>query len=280
MAAVKTHEISVDGGGTLYAESAGDFSKPALVFVHGTGLTCDCWDVLFHRADLQRSAFLIRYDLRGFGRSQSFAVESINATSAAADFAAVVRATGKERATLVGWSLGATIAADVYASEAHASTLDAVVYVAPLPWIGPIQKAIAKPELAALVPGLFTMDNVELSLSTSAAFVGTLTQRPLPWGTRLAFIGASALSTPASRKAWLTRAMQPSRLQQAVREGKLRLLHLHGENDRQIDGKALEAQMREVFGDGFQVQHIANAGHALFIDQPDQAAGALIKFAA
>lgn len=89
-------------GGRLAYETAG--SGPALVFLHGFALDLRMWDAQFAR--FAATHRVVRYDLRGFGRSSLPA----GTYDHCADLAALLDHLGIERALLVGLSLGANIA--------------------------------------------------------------------------------------------------------------------------------------------------------------------------
>ena len=110
----------VDVGGTsLYYEVAG--AGAPVVLVHGFGLDRRMWD---EQVDVLAERFtVVRYDLRGFGRSNAERVEfwPTEGLRALLDFLKV------ERATLVGLSLGGIVAAD-FASE-HPERVERLVLV-------------------------------------------------------------------------------------------------------------------------------------------------------
>ena len=98
-----TGRVTVDGGSLFYeAAGAGD----AIVFIHGGNLDHRMWDAQF--VLLQRTHRVIRYDARGFGIS-SAVDRSFRAPD---DLAALLRAHGIAKATLVGLSMGGGIAID------------------------------------------------------------------------------------------------------------------------------------------------------------------------
>ena len=92
-------------GGRLFAMAEG--AGPALVLVHAGIVDSRAWDPL---VPLLTSAGhrVIRYDARGFGRSETDDVEFSNRD----DLIAILDGFGVERACLVGNSRGATIAFD------------------------------------------------------------------------------------------------------------------------------------------------------------------------
>jgi pimeloyl-ACP methyl ester carboxylesterase len=92
-------------GTRLYYETAG--AGPALVLVHGFSLDARIWDDQF--AVFAKRYQVVRYDLRGFGKS---ALPTGERYMDAADLKAVFDHLGIERATLVGLSKGGGIAID------------------------------------------------------------------------------------------------------------------------------------------------------------------------
>jgi len=91
-----------DGEGQLWVEVAGQ--GPALVFIHGFGLDMAMWDRQFEH--FSRTHQVIRYDLRGFGRSS----RPVGAYDHVADLVHLLKALGVSSASLVGLSLGANVA--------------------------------------------------------------------------------------------------------------------------------------------------------------------------
>lgn len=105
----------------LYYEVAG--SGHPLVLIHGGQLDSRMWDDQF--AAYAKSYRVIRYDVRGFGKSPA-------ATSVFADeedLAALLKTLNVQKAYVVGLSLGGRIAIDLMLT--HPDLVDAAVLVAP-----------------------------------------------------------------------------------------------------------------------------------------------------
>lgn len=96
-------------GARIHWEVEGPADAPALLLLHAGVATSAMWNPVWN--DLARDHRVVRYDLRGFGRTESTDVEFSNR----ADAIAVLDAAGVDRATLVGASRGGTIALDVAA---------------------------------------------------------------------------------------------------------------------------------------------------------------------
>jgi 3-oxoadipate enol-lactonase len=91
--------ITEANGARLYFETAG--SGEALVFMHGRGLDARMWDPQFEV--FAQHFLVIRYDMRGFGRSS---VPTAEGYSHAEDLHALLRFLRIQQAHLLGLSLG------------------------------------------------------------------------------------------------------------------------------------------------------------------------------
>jgi 3-oxoadipate enol-lactonase len=108
-------------GTRLYYEAAG--KGRAVVFIHGGLVDSRQWDDQFE--EFSKRYRVVRYDLRGFGRSASPAAGQ--QFSNLEDLCALLAFLKVERATLVGLSLGGIVAAD-FALE-HPNMVERLVLV-------------------------------------------------------------------------------------------------------------------------------------------------------
>lgn len=108
-------------GGRIYYETAG--AGHPLVLIHGGQMDRRMWDEQF--ALFSKSYRVIRYDVRGFGKSPA----STNVYADEEDLAALLKYLHVEKAYVVGLSLGGRVAIDF--ALTHADMLDAIVPVAP-----------------------------------------------------------------------------------------------------------------------------------------------------
>lgn len=105
----------------LYYEESG--RGPAVVLIHGGQLDRRMWDTQFR--DYARSYRVIRYDVRGYGRSQ----RPTQPYSDTKDLLSLLDALGVRRAHLVGLSLGGRIALDFVV--AHPDRVASLVLAGP-----------------------------------------------------------------------------------------------------------------------------------------------------
>ncbi len=93
-------------GAQLYVESAGDRRRPVLLFIHAGIAHSAMWDPQF--AEFARDHFVIRFDTRGFGKTNTTDVAFSNRL----DAVAVLDHFGVDKAVLIGCSRGGQIALD------------------------------------------------------------------------------------------------------------------------------------------------------------------------
>jgi 3-oxoadipate enol-lactonase len=93
-------------GGSFYYEVDGDPAHPTIVLIHAGVATLRMWDALV--PVLAATHRVIRYDTRGFGRTETTDVHF----SEVDDLFAVLDHLGVDRATLIGASRGGRIAID------------------------------------------------------------------------------------------------------------------------------------------------------------------------
>ena len=94
-------------GASLYYETDGHASKPALLLIHAGIANLRMWDPQIDA--LAAEHYVIRFDTRGFGQTSTEDVEFSNR----ADALAVLDHLGVARATVIGCSRGGTIAIDL-----------------------------------------------------------------------------------------------------------------------------------------------------------------------
>ena len=100
--------ISPDGT-LVYAEAVGMPSNPHLVFLHGFSLSTVVFDSIFHNTRYADAFYLVRYDIRGHGRSgKPKNPEAYASQRFAQDYATVANAFELKRPIFVGWSWGST----------------------------------------------------------------------------------------------------------------------------------------------------------------------------
>ena len=96
--------IASPTGSSLYVETCGPAGAPPIIFTHGWGMDSTYWR--YARQDLGDRFRLVLWDLPGLGKSKAAGKDAISLTAFAADLAALLDVTGRQRAVLVGHSIG------------------------------------------------------------------------------------------------------------------------------------------------------------------------------
>jgi len=94
-------------GATLYFETDGEASAPALLLIHAGIANLRMWDPQVDA--LKGGHYVVRFDTRGFGKTRTDDVEF----SDQADAVSILDHLGVERATVIGCSRGGRIAIDL-----------------------------------------------------------------------------------------------------------------------------------------------------------------------
>ena len=116
-------------GVDLCVETFGDPSDPAILLIHGSGASLDWWEDEFCERLRAGGRFVIRYDHRDTGQSVAYEPGRLGYTGddLVADAAGVIEAVGRERAHVVGISMGGAIA-QVLALE-HPRTVESLTLI-------------------------------------------------------------------------------------------------------------------------------------------------------
>ena len=139
--AVDTGYVTVPGG-RLYYEAQG--SGDPLVLVHGNAGDRRHWDLQV--SALSRRFRVIRYDVRGFGKSSVPMLDTPYANHE--DLLALLDQLRIDRAHLMGWSMGSAIAIDF--ALAHPERMRSLILVGP--WVNGIASPRAQQVFAEFAP--------------------------------------------------------------------------------------------------------------------------------
>ncbi|KAF7289240.1 AB hydrolase-1 domain-containing protein [Mycena indigotica] len=266
-------------GAQIYADAAGNAQNPSMVFAHGFALSGVVFDQLFAHQLLLDNFYLVRYDVRGYGRS-SKPDDSAAYQSAlyADDFSAVCQAFGLVKPIFVGWSAGAPIIADICAHISPCPILAAVAMS------GALCPATSEQTLRPLLLDFiakFRSSDAKTTLAVRPAFVDACFVNPASVAVEVktAWIGATVVHTPNITEAVLN-GHQPGACQDALTklggEG-LPVMVLYGTEDSIQDGDVAVKLAKEYFVD-FTAVSVLGAGHAVFYDALNETVRHLVGF--
>ncbi|EIW85568.1 alpha beta-hydrolase [Coniophora puteana RWD-64-598 SS2] len=272
-------ELKSTDGTLIYAEATGDPSKPSVVFVHGFLLSGESFDNLFEDQKLLDKLYLVRYDVRSHGRSGKPQTMEGHASSLYADdFKTVIEAFNLRRPVFCGWSLGGSTGADI-CTYLDPIPLSGLVYMCAVPYLEPsVVEGTGRPDLRGLLTAVSTDGEVVDSINTRIKFMETLFKdhRSVPWKTKFSWMGSGVFMTPADCRFALGRPQDGSKLLEAGRNG-LPLLVIAAGDDEQLDGEGTVRTFAPHFKN-MKVARIANAGHAVHLDQQEEFVKTLIAF--
>ncbi|KAK0232551.1 Alpha/Beta hydrolase protein [Armillaria fumosa] len=272
--------VTSKDGALIYADAAGDPTKPCLVFSHGLALSAAVFDDLFANPKLTKNFYLVKYDMRGHGRSaMPESLDDYSSEIFAEDYKAVAHAFKVKKPIFVGWSLGCTIVCDI-ASHLPKDTLAGVVYLAALPFIGPIMGSVGTSTVLGFLPGLFNAEDVNVNAKTTIEFVDSLFTDPknVPFNFKTACLGNALLQPPKVCNNVLSRPQDPAKLYE-LGKGGLPMLILGGTADQQVKGSVVVEEMKPYFKN-MDVCMVEGGSHALFYDNEAEVVDSISSFAA
>ncbi|KAJ8469834.1 hypothetical protein ONZ51_g8729 [Trametes cubensis] len=268
MPIVEQFVTSVDGT-KIYAESAGDRSKPTIVFSHGLAGTVLAWDSQFSDPDLRRDFHLVRYDLRGHGRSDKpVGEQAYESIKFAEDFKAVCDGFGVEKPFFAGWSLGGCVVVDIVAAYGPTS-LSGVLYVGGgVLSLTKYHPPCATPFIGGLIPLLTSTDADDVSRAAEL-FVDSCTapEKLLPYPQRLQWLGAFVSQPRTVRCLSITRVQPYEIWEQQAR--KLPVLIVQGTADQHCVYDNMIRFSKEIYEE-VEVRMLEGVGHSPAVESPTE----------
>ncbi|KAJ7773619.1 Alpha/Beta hydrolase protein [Mycena maculata] len=274
-AAMSGRVVKSADGTDIYAEAVGHSSNPAVVFIHGFSMSSIAFDAIFSDPKWIANVYLVRYDVRGHGRSGRPTDEaSWESKRLAQDFDAVVEDFTLKRPFVLGWSLGATFITDILSFKPH-TYISGIIYVGALPYMGPTLAKVGSPACLVNLPPLTQTTNVDDYQAAAIAFV-ELGHASLPYTFYLACLGSSMIQHREITVRLLSRTQDPTGLLAAGRDAGLPMLAIHGAKDRII---VRDETLKAVEGwKNLTVVDIDDAEHFIWISQPERFREEVLKW--
>ncbi|KAF9645207.1 alpha/beta-hydrolase [Thelephora ganbajun] len=275
--ALAVYVTSADGT-QIWAESTGDPTQPAVVFIPGFSCSSLAFEKQWGDPIMNSNLFMVRYDVRGQGISgQPMNQSFYGSQQFAQDFKAVIDyfGVGNKKPILAGWSMGGITAADV-ATYYGVNLIGGVVLMGSFPYRS-MHPLVATPWILSFIPQLLNYSlpafgpTAKTFAESCVAYGGQLDQ-----GTKYTWMGALAGQHPDVRVWSIPHTQNESALMAANRT--IPYLVLHGTMDKHVDGQNLRNFMNNNFGN-FVFRLWNNTGHASFFDNPGGANFEIIAFA-
>ncbi|THH16511.1 hypothetical protein EW146_g4138 [Bondarzewia mesenterica] len=242
-------------GCEIYAEATGDPRCPHVVLIHGLTFSGTVFDALC-RAVLDK-LYIVRYDLRGHGRSGKPETPEAHASKLYADdFMAVVEGFGLKKPVLAGWSFGGTI------------VIDLATYIAPLPISGVFYINSTSITKKSGMPLMATILGLDAHLATSA--------RALQEMRAACFLPDAPPRPYAARRAALGRVRDARAYLAALEAGAVNVFVYYGARDALLDGTVLADEMK-AGARNVEVEAVRDGCHAVFAQFPEETGRALVR---
>jgi len=276
MSTQEQYVASADGT-QIWAEAAGDPHKPAVVFIHGLACSALGFDRQFDDPELLQSLYMVRYEMRGHGRTGTpDEIEAYASKHQAEDFRAVCHAFGVKKPFVFGWSLGASVPVDV-ANHYGASFLSGVIYCG-----GPVISLrlcleTIQDAWKPLMPAVLSTD-ANISTRFARTFADSCVANPgvtLPWPIKLQFMGAFGSQPPQVRAFSHNREQDETRWRAEARHWPVLLLQ--GTEDAHCITDVVVMQARSLYDD-VEVRVMQGVGHAPQFERAGEVNRALLYF--
>ncbi|KAL0961111.1 hypothetical protein HGRIS_006088 [Hohenbuehelia grisea] len=253
-------------GTTIYADAIGNPAKQSLVFLHGFALSGVVFDNLFTNKKLLDNFYLVRYDMRGHGRSGKPATPDAHVSVRYADdFSAVLKGFNLKKPIFIGWSLASAVITDIVANI-NPIPIAAAVALGGSPGIdGTIVPQIASQLLLTVLPEFNQKTDVTLALQARVDFVNALFANPQSDALKDTYLGQTVVQSPDVSALVSLRPQDPSKLFDAASKG-FQLLILSGQSDKMVIGSAVSTLFAPHFTKNNLVTKIIPGGHALWED--------------
>jgi len=269
---MRIHRVTGGGGVGLHVTDQGPETAPAILLIHGWAQGNICWQT---QAPLAEKFRLVALDLRGHGLSDAPQDVAAYTDTAlwAQDIQAVIDALGLKNPILVGWSYGARVIASYLTTYGDAA-IAGFVTVGGILAIGTAREDwMADADNPGLNRDLYTNDDARRTKATTD-FVAACTEEPLPPEMFEALVAVNMTCTALVRRAlfaanWDLRPTFAATTKPA--------LVIHGVEDRVV-APINGITASEIIPNADLLLY-ENAGHALFLEQPDRFNKDLTAFA-
>ncbi|KAE9402061.1 alpha/beta-hydrolase [Gymnopus androsaceus JB14] len=269
--------VTAPDGTKIWAAACGNPSKPAVVFVHGFACTSDVFEKQYTDAMMLENLYIIRYDLRGCGRSEGpLNAEAYSSERQAGDFKAVIDAYGVHKPFAATWSMGGIVPPDVVAKYGPDS-LAGQILIGSFPHHN-MHSEIIHPHIVSLIPGLITED-IALFAKTLPDFVLACfaPEYELPYDVYAKWIGGTAPRPPIVRQSMLMRKQDETAIMAAA-VNQFPYLVIHGGEDQHLFAWKLEKWLKDHQFSQYEFHLLPGVGHSPFYEAPDVTNKLILKF--
>jgi len=274
---LKAHHFETSTDRTRFAVyTAGPVEAPLVLLVHGWAQSAACWRRQLDDPSLAGELRLAAVDLRGHGCSGAPPHGYGEPARWAGDLHAVLTAITTRPAVLVGWSYGGLVIADYLATHGAAHTAGVLLTGA----ITGIGRGVAAGRVGAVMRAALPAalaEDPRTAVPALAAFVASMTARPMHGADEQAMLAAALATPPHVRAALFDRHADGAQLVAALSRQPRPVLVQHGAEDRVVDRDTATHHLASI--PGAEADWWAGTGHLPFVEDPARFNRTLLHFA-
>ncbi|KLO05438.1 alpha/beta-hydrolase [Schizopora paradoxa] len=271
--------VTSSDGLKIYADSNDNYGKPAIIFTHGFALTSAVFDLVFENPAFAASYHLVRYDLRGQGRSGVPTSAAGHASKLYADdFAAVATAFGVTKPYTAAWSYGGTVLSDI-TTYLPSDYLSGSIYLAAVPFLGDSLASVVHPLTLYIIPAITTpTENATDWEAGHTNFTTSIFSTPdeVPIETKWLWRGMQSSAPPISYELAISRTVDANASFALGAKG-YPLQVIVGTDDLIVNGPALVDALQPHFTK-LSVHYVQGGGHSTFYQNSQEVVDAITKF--
>lgn len=168
------------------------------------------------------------------------------------------------------------MAADVV-SHISPNPLAGIIWLAPIPYLGPVVQSVSTPGITSFLPNLFETD-AATAFSARIRFIDYLfaDSTKVPFQTKNQWIGSSIRQSPELAGFLFGREQDPKALLEAGRKGLPGLL-VYGTEDKVVSGEAIVDTLKADFPE-LKVKVLEGVGHAPCYEASKDVGDAILEF--
>ncbi|KAE9404384.1 alpha/beta-hydrolase [Gymnopus androsaceus JB14] len=260
--------ITSPDGIKIWAAACGNPSKPAVVFIHGFACTADAFDKQYTDPMMLQKLYIIRYDVRGCGRSERpLNEDAYSSERQADDFKAVIDAYTVTKPFVATWSMGGFVPPNVIAKYGPDS-LAGHIMMGSIPHSN-MHREVVNPAILGIISGIRTED-VALFAKVLSDFVLSCVSPKfkLPYDVYAKWLGGAAPTVPIIRQFVMLERIQDDTSAIMKIADRLPYLAIQGEDDQHLIAEKLEKWMKDHLAQS-EFHLLPGVGHAPFYEAPE-----------
>jgi len=264
------------GDGTkIWAADHGNPSKPAVVFIHGFACVSDAFEKQYNDATMLENLHIIRYDVRGCGRSEGpHKPDAYVSERQAEDFKAVIDSFNVTKPFVATWSIGGIIPPDVI-EKYGPDCLSGQIMMGSFPHRN-MHSEVVHPVILKIIPGLLSEDPALFAIAVHELILSCVAPTyELPYKVYTRWLGGAAPRAPIVRQCMFGRTQNSTAIEAIAPH--FPYISIQGEDDQHVIPLKLEKWMKDHLGRS-EFHLLPGVGHAPFFEAPEITNSLILQF--